>query len=110
MAPQAFQSRAKFAVDILNAAIKKMVSIPVVVLGSLDAEHGGRILREGWADLIGYGRALLADPELPKKVIEGRPKDIRPCMHCIQCLGCYDDQKLGGLLPLAALVKRCNAG
>ena len=30
-------------------------------------------------------RRLLADPEFPRKVQEGRPEDIRPCTGCLHC-------------------------
>jgi len=36
--------------------------------------------------MIGMGRPLLADPELPRKALEGRTEDIRPCVACMQ--GC----------------------
>jgi 2,4-dienoyl-CoA reductase (NADPH2) len=38
------------------------------------------------ADLIALGRRLLADPELPNKVMEGRLDDVTPCMACLECL------------------------
>jgi NADPH-dependent 2,4-dienoyl-CoA reductase/sulfur reductase-like enzyme len=44
------------------------------------------ILAEGKADLIGMGRALLADPELPRKTREGRVEEIVPCIACSNCL------------------------
>jgi 2-enoate reductase len=44
------------------------------------------VLDEGKADFIALGRALLADPEWPKKVREGRLEDIRPCIGCLE--GC----------------------
>ncbi|TDA30985.1 MAG: NADH oxidase, partial [Hadesarchaea archaeon] len=47
-----------------------------------------RILREGKADLISMGRALVADPEFPKKAQEGRVEDIVTCVAC--CQGCFD--------------------
>ena len=52
----------------LAAGIKKEVSIPVTVVGRLDAELGEKVLREGKADFIGMTRRLHADPEYPKKV------------------------------------------
>jgi 2,4-dienoyl-CoA reductase (NADPH2) len=69
----------------LGAAIKKMVSIPVFVAGRLDPELGEEILRQGKVDFIGMTRRLLADPELPNKVAEGRLEDIAPCSGCLYC-------------------------
>ena len=33
------------------------------------------------------GRALLADPFLPKKAYTGQKEDITPCLRCFVCLG-----------------------
>jgi 2,4-dienoyl-CoA reductase (NADPH2) len=48
-----------------------------------------QILREGKADLISMGRALVADPELPNKAREGRFDEIVTCIACNQ--GCMDN-------------------
>jgi len=71
----------------LAAAIKKVVSIPVIVVGRLDPQLGEKILQQGKADFIGLNRRLFADPELPNKVASGRLEDIAPCTACINCLG-----------------------
>ena len=71
----------------LAAGIKKEVSIPVMVVGRLDAELGEKVLREGKVDFIGMTRRLLADPEFPNKVASGRIDDIAPCTACDNCLG-----------------------
>jgi 2,4-dienoyl-CoA reductase (NADPH2) len=71
----------------LAAGIKRSVSIPVMVVGRLDPELGERILREGKVDFIAMTRRLLADPDLPNKIAEGRIDDIAPCTACDNCLG-----------------------
>lgn len=63
----------------LAAAMKKAVDIPVIAVGALNAELGEKALQEEQADLIGFGRVLLADPNLPDKVKKGCLDDIRPC-------------------------------
>ncbi len=70
----------------LAAAIKKVVSIPVITVGRLDPIIGERILREDMADFIGFTRRLLADSELPNKVASGRIEDIAPCTACLSCV------------------------
>jgi 2-enoate reductase len=67
----------------LAAEVKKVVAIPVIVVGRLDIpELAERIISEGKADIIALGRALLADPEWPKKVYKNQKEEIRPCIGC----------------------------
>lgn len=73
----------------LAEGIKKVVKKPVMIAGRItDVVLADKIVAEGKADLISMGRALLADPELPKKALEGRIDDIRKCVGCLQ--GCID--------------------
>jgi 2,4-dienoyl-CoA reductase (NADPH2) len=71
----------------LAAGIKKSVSIPVLVVGRLDADLGEKILREGKVDFIAMTRRLIADPEYPNKIAAGKVEDIAPCTACDNCLG-----------------------
>ena len=68
-------------------AIKRVVKVPVAAIGRLGShpEVANQILREGKADLVNFGRSLLADPYLPNKLKEGHPEDIRPCLACGEC-------------------------
>jgi NADPH-dependent 2,4-dienoyl-CoA reductase/sulfur reductase-like enzyme len=77
------------------AAIKDVVDVPVMVAGRItDPHEAEEILRKGKADLIGLGRALLADPEWPKKAMRGEGEDIRKCIACNQCLDSVDRNAL----------------
>jgi 2,4-dienoyl-CoA reductase (NADPH2) len=69
------------------AGIKSVVKIPVTVVGKLDAYIGEKILREGKVDFVAMTRRLLADPDYPRKIAEGRLDDIQPCTGCENCLG-----------------------
>ena len=69
----------------LGAAIKQVVSVPVGVVGRLDAELGEKIIEAGQADFLIMGRRLLADQEYPVKMAQGRKADVRPCTGCITC-------------------------
>jgi 2,4-dienoyl-CoA reductase-like NADH-dependent reductase (Old Yellow Enzyme family)/thioredoxin reductase len=67
--------------------IKGQVKIPVVVAGRINGpEIAEQILEQGKADLIGIGRSLLVDPELPNKARRGDIKSIRGCIACAYCL------------------------
>ena len=72
----------------LAEAVKKAVRKPVSCQGALgDPDHMESILENGQADLISLGRALVADPELPNKVAEGRADEVRRCLRCFTCQG-----------------------
>ncbi|MFM7275398.1 MAG: FAD-dependent oxidoreductase, partial [Gammaproteobacteria bacterium] len=47
---------------------------------------GDELIRKGRIDFITMGRKLLADPELPRKLQEGRVNEIRPCVYCYTCI------------------------
>ncbi|MBF0229035.1 MAG: FAD-dependent oxidoreductase [Desulfamplus sp.] len=67
--------------------VKKHVSIPVITVGRIKSPIlADEILRDGKADVVSMGRALLADPYLPIKAQQGNLSEIRPCIGC--CLGC----------------------
>jgi 2,4-dienoyl-CoA reductase (NADPH2) len=66
-------------------SIKKVVSLPVIGVGRLTPELAEDILREGKVDLVAFGRALYADPELPNKVSSGRLEEINSCTRCATC-------------------------
>ncbi len=70
----------------LARGMKKVLSIPVIIVGKINMELGEKILREGSADFIGMTRALQADPQMPNKLAGGRLEDIAPCTACATCL------------------------
>lgn len=68
-------------------AIKKVVHIPVITVGRLqDPKLIEKIIEEGRADMVALCRPLIADPELPIKMAQGRYNEIRQCMGCNWCL------------------------
>lgn len=71
----------------LAAEIKKHVKKPVATIGALnDPDMMEEILASGKADVVEMGRALLADPELPQKVMENRAEEIVHCLRCFVCM------------------------
>lgn len=70
------------------AVIKQAVSIPVLALGRIvDPAEAEKILADGLVDMVGMTKAGIADPEMPRKAMEGRTDDIRPCVGGQQ--GCF---------------------
>ncbi|MCX5906653.1 MAG: FAD-dependent oxidoreductase, partial [Deltaproteobacteria bacterium] len=73
----------------LAQGIRQAVSIHVMASNRVcDPRLADQILRDGQADLIGFGRALIADPDLPRKALAGLGDDINFCIACNQ--GCFD--------------------
>ncbi len=71
-------------------AIKKEVKIPVIAVGKIKtARLAEEILQEGKADLIAMGRQIFADPDFPRKVQEGREKEVIDCLSCRYCHRLY---------------------
>jgi 2,4-dienoyl-CoA reductase (NADPH2) len=71
----------------LAERIRQAVGVPVIAVGRLDdpalAESA---LAGGQADLVAVGRALIADPDWPRKALAGDLDGIRPCMSCNACV------------------------
>ena len=62
--------------------------VPVVALGRIvDPNEAEAVLANGQADLIGLGRALIADPNWPQKALSGLGHAIRACISCNTCWG-----------------------
>lgn len=68
------------------AEIKEGLKIPVIAVGRLEPEVADNAVAAGQCDFVGMARKMLADPELPNKLIENRPEDIRPCIYCYVCV------------------------
>ncbi|AWI05418.1 NAD(P)/FAD-dependent oxidoreductase [Clostridium drakei] len=71
----------------LAAEIKKHVSVPVATLGGLnDPAQMEEIIASGKADVVEMARALLADHELPRKVMANKDENIVKCLRCFTCM------------------------
>ena len=103
----------------LAAAIKAAVpEIPIFhATRIVDPVHADQILADGSVDVVGMTRALIADPDMPRKAREGRLDEIRQCVGanegcidriyqgkpvtCIQNPGAGREAELGELSPAA---------
>lgn len=78
----------------LAEQVKKFTTVPIItgirINEPLLAE---RVLREGKADLIGMGRPLIVDPDLPTKAYQGELEEIRMCIACNR--GCAEKTYIG---------------
>lgn len=83
--------------DALNvgaaAAVKEVVDVPVIAVGRIhDPLRAERILADGRADFIAMGRPMLADPELPAKLADGRANRICRCISCENCIDAMEQR------------------
>ena len=75
-----------FVVELAEKA-KEAVNIPILAGGRMnDPDIAEAAIRDGKIDAVVMGRAALADPEYPNKVLTGHTDRIRPCIACNQ--GC----------------------
>ncbi len=74
-------------------SIREMTSLPLITAGRMaDLDKLRLFEEEGITDMVAFGRALVADPKLPRKLVEGRPDEITWCGFCLQgCLARVKD-------------------
>ena len=69
------------------------LGVPVIAVNELDrVERALEVLDGGRAELVAVGRGLIADPDWPIKVQEGRWDEI---VRCVRCNGCGDNLNVG---------------
>ncbi len=68
-------------------ALRRALTVPVMATGSITPEVAEKALADGEIDLVGMGRALIADPDLPRKLAADTPGRVRPCARCNVCMG-----------------------
>lgn len=85
--PQLTGDLPRGGLSYLGKGIKSVVNVPVMMCNRIqDPETAELLLALNRTDLVGLGRPLVADPELPNKALEDRTAELRPCMACNQ--GC----------------------
>jgi 2,4-dienoyl-CoA reductase (NADPH2) len=73
----------------VSQRIKAATRLPVIATNRFNAPaDADALIASGGADLISMARPLLADPDLPRKALEGREDEINTCIACNQ--GCLD--------------------
>ena len=71
----------------LAEEIKKVTTKPVFGVGKImDDKLAKEVVESGRADCAHFCRPAIADPHMAKKILEGRPEDIRKCISCNWCL------------------------
>ena len=68
------------------AAIKQAIDLPVIASGRIEPESADQFIGSGRFDVVSMGRKVLADPDLPNKIMAGAIEKIRPCVYCYCCI------------------------
>ncbi|MDO8690481.1 MAG: FAD-dependent oxidoreductase, partial [Dehalococcoidia bacterium] len=70
----------------LAKKFRQALKVPVIMAYQLTTpEAAASAVSNGAVDFVGMARPLLADPELPRKIQEGRLEDVVPCILCNTC-------------------------
>ena len=73
-------------------AVKQAVSIPVIGLyGIRTREQACMLIENGYADIAGIGRAMLADSHFAAHILNGEP--VNSCHGCKTCMWFTDHTK-----------------
>jgi N,N-dimethylglycine/sarcosine dehydrogenase len=98
----------------LVRGFREALRAPVIYAGRIvHPAEGESVLADGVADLVGMTRAIIADPEMPRKAAEGRLEDIRLCVGANEgCIGrlyqglpieCVQNPSVGREVELAGI-------
>ena len=68
------------------ALVAQAVAVPVIAVGRISPDAAEKHIANGECDFVAMGRQLLADPEIPAKLLAGRPDRIRTCINCFVCV------------------------
>ncbi len=80
--------------------LHERLTVPLIVTSRIhEPAEAEALLAAGAADAVGMTRALIADPELPRRVLEGREDGRILCTGCNQ--GCIGHYHLG--MPISCL-------
>ncbi|MCQ2405982.1 MAG: NAD(P)/FAD-dependent oxidoreductase [Oscillospiraceae bacterium] len=95
------------------AELKKIIKKCKIttVAGISNIQNAEKILSEGYADFVAFGRPLMSDPDMLRKAAHNEGESIRPCSRCGWCtdrmrgratLACGMNPKLGRERELCA--------
>jgi 2,4-dienoyl-CoA reductase-like NADH-dependent reductase (Old Yellow Enzyme family) len=79
--------------------LRAMTDLPLLVSqGFRDQPAMDQAIADG-ADLVGLARGLIADPDLPRKILSGHPSRVRPCVACNEDCRAFDPVLLCSVNP-----------
>jgi 2,4-dienoyl-CoA reductase-like NADH-dependent reductase (Old Yellow Enzyme family) len=79
--------------------IRELVDGPLLISHAFRTPETIDAALAAGADLVGMARALIADPDMPRKLLGGRAADIRPCVACNEDCRAFDPVLLCSVNP-----------
>lgn len=82
--------------DAIRKAVRKAgCETPIIVAGGIhNFQQAESVLREGKADIVGFARQALADPDWFRKVRMGRGAEVNLCTYSNYCEGLDQKHKM----------------
>jgi 2,4-dienoyl-CoA reductase (NADPH2) len=79
--------------------IRQAVDGPLLISHSFRGPETIEAALGSGADLVGMARALIADPDMPRKMLSGRAEEVRPCVACNEDCRAFDPVLLCSVNP-----------
>jgi 2,4-dienoyl-CoA reductase (NADPH2) len=79
--------------------LRRLVDRPLLVSHAFRTPDTIEAALAAGADLVGMARTLIADPDMPRKLLGGRAADIRPCVACNEDCRAFDPVLLCSVNP-----------
>jgi 2,4-dienoyl-CoA reductase-like NADH-dependent reductase (Old Yellow Enzyme family) len=78
--------------SVVEAARGLERPVPLILTGRFtEPQVADEAIRAGHADAVGMTRALITDPDLPRKLRENRADEVLRCIGCNACIAHYHD-------------------
>lgn len=59
--------------DAFRQQLRQQFQAAILVAGNYDLAKANWVLQQGYADMVGFGRAFIANPDLPQRLRQGLP-------------------------------------
>ena len=83
-----------------TSELRRSVGVPLILCSAFRrSEQMVEALATGAADMVGMARAHIADPEISRKLLDGREDEVRPCVACLQDCRSFDPTALCTVNP-----------
>src|SRR4051794_4172595 len=79
--------------------LRRAVDGPLLISHAFRTEDTIEAALSAGADLVGMARALIADPDMPRKLLAGRASEVRPCVACNEDCRAFDPVLLCSVNP-----------